>query len=256
MRLTTLVLSAFLLAGCAAKKLAVSNADTLLENQIEKRLPLYDAQKTALAKDVDKFLNDQKPFAREAIPLITDVELDVSQVDGQYEKLKTLYNKLALNFSRLMSKYMAPLDEKQQKDFSRLLKEENHKLSRSKTDERMEKLYDRFELMFGSVSSEQKKILESYKDYFWERHKLRVKRREKLHDRFDEIFKIDLSEAGRAEEFYKAFEDFQQNYPDNEKNKEIIKKIIPTLSLAQKEAFEERTEDMQEIIRYYLEASY
>lgn len=256
MNLFILILSAGMITGCAAKKLAVSNADTLIEHQIEKRLPLYDAQETALSKDVDKFLNEQKSFAREVIPLVTDIELNVSLVDTQYDKLKSLYNQLALNFAKLMSKYMALLDEKQQKEFSRKLKEENHKLARMDTEELIEKHHDRMELLFGSISDEQKKIIKSYKDTFWERHKIRSERRNSLHQRFDEISKIELSQEGKEKALYEAFEQYQFSYPDNEKNKEIIKKLVPTLSLTQKEVFEERTKDMQEIIRYYLEANY
>ena len=172
-----LLILSLLIFGCAAKQMTARNADILLELQIEKKLPLYSAQKQKLKKDVDAFLNQQKPFAKEAIPVITSIELDVNKVNDQYGYLNSLYLKLALNFSKFMSKYMAQLDEKQQQDFEKTLKEENQSLRYSKADDRIEKIEDRFETLFGTITKVQKKILESYKTYFEERHALRLSRR-------------------------------------------------------------------------------
>lgn len=256
MKLAPLLLLSCLTYSCTAKKMLAQNADILLENQIEKRLPLYSAQKMQLSKDVKKFLNDQKEFATEAIPVITSIELDVKQTDKQYDYLNSLYRKLALNFSKLMSQYMAPLDEKQQKDFEENLDGENRAISRSKAEDRMEKIHERFETMFGTISDRQKKILDDQREYFEERHKLRLSRREKLHDKFKAIYKMDLSPESRAKYFYEAFAEYQNAYPESAKNKEIIKLIIPTLSKEQKEVFEDKTNDLKDILNFYLEAHY
>jgi hypothetical protein len=256
MKMLVWALMLFLGFGCAAKKMAVTNADFLLEAQIEKRLPLYAEQKEKLSKDVDLFLNQQKDFAKEVIPHITDIELDVKKVDPQYQHLKEIYKKLSLAFAKLMSKYMAILDEKQQKDFLRVLKEENHQMGRVKSNEQMTKLYDRLEILFGSLTEKQRTILRDHKTYLFERHQLRLERREKLHQRFREIYQMDLSKDSLADSFYTAFEEFQKAYPDDPRNREIIKAIIPTLTTSQKETFEERMKDLRELLGYFLEASY
>lgn len=256
MKLAPLIITAIIGYSCAAKKMAAQNADVLIQNQIEKKIPLYSAQKATLSKDIDKFLNDQKPFAKEVIPVINSIELDASKVDSQYDHLNSLYRRLALNFSKLMSKYMAPLDEKQQKDFSKNLKEDNQKIARQKGDEQIEKIEERFERLFGTISDKQKKIFEDEQKYLEERQALRLKRREQLHTKFEEIYKMDLSQDARAKYFLDAFTNYQNTYPDSPKNKEIIKAIIPTLSKEQKEVFEEKTNDLKEIIGFYLETDY
>lgn len=256
MKITALALTSFLAMACAAKKLAATNADFLLENQIEKRLPLYAAQEEQLAKDVDKFLNEQKTFAKDVIPVVTDIELEVGKVDSQYEILKGLYQRLSLNFSKLISKHMAPLDDKQQKDFARILKEENHKLTQLKSNEQMNRIYDRFQMIFGTMSEQQQGILKAQKKYLYQRHLLRVERRQKLHQRFMEIYQMDMSKDSLAQAFYEAFAEYQKNYPDDEKNKEIIKLILPTLSNAQKKHFKDHTKDLREILGHYLESDY
>lgn len=256
MKLSYLLILSIIAMGCAAKKMTAQNADILLELQIEKRLPLYASQKKQLKLDVDSFLNEQKPFAKEIIPVITSIEMDVNKVEEQYGYLQALYMKLALNFSKLMSKYMARLDDKQQIDFEKKLQEENQSLKYSKSDDRLEKIHDRFETMFGTISDNQKNILKGFKKYFEERHALRLSRRQKLHERFKEIYKMDISEKSRSNYFYEAFAEYQNSYPETTKNIEIIKSIIPTLSKDQKEVFEVKTNDLKEILNYYLEAHY
>ncbi len=256
MQATHICLLFILSSACTAKKIAVKNADLLLEHQIEKHLPLYSAQRKLLSHDVNEFLNEQKPFAKEAIPVITSMELDVNKVDEQYSYLHSLYVKLALNFSKLMSKYIAPLDQIQQKEFENSLKAENESLKYSKADDRLEKIEDRFESFFGTISDKQRKIIKEQKQYIEERHKIRLARRKELHKKFLEIYKLDLSEKSRADYFYEAFAEYQRSYPEGGKNIEILKKVIPTLSASQKEVFEDKTNDIKDILNYYLETHY
>lgn len=257
MRHFLLLLIALILGhGCAAKRLTARNADVLLELQIEKRLPLYYAQKTLLKKDVDRFLNEQKLYTKEAVSIISSIALDINQVDVQYNQLSALYQKLALNFSKLMSKYMAQLDDKQQKEFEITVKRENQTLELSKSDKRLEMAHDRFETVFGTISDKQKEILQKDEKYFEERHKFKLNRRQKLQAKFSEIYRMDISLQSRSQYFYEAFSDYLHNYPEADKDKEIIKRIIPTLSKSQKDAFEDRTNDLKDIINYYLEVHY
>lgn len=236
--------------------MAAQNIDLLIENQIEKRLPLYSAQKTALAKDVDKFLAEQKKFAHEAMPAIKSVELDANKIDRQYDHLDQIYRKLALNFSKLMSKYMAQLDGKQQKEFASNLKAENTTLARQSAEKRMEKIHERFETVLGTISDKQKAILIDQRANLDARHFTRLKRREALHAKFLEIYKLDLSPEARTKYFVEAFSDYQNSYPEAEKNKEILKLIVPTLSPEQKVELKKKSNDLQEIIGYYLETDY
>lgn len=256
MKILPLILTAFLAFSCAAKKIAAKNADVIIENQIKKRIPLYPTQKSILSKDVDKFLNDQKEFAKKALPTINSVELDVEKVDQQYDTLNILYQNLSQNFSALMSKYMGILDDKQQKELMENLKEENKKMAETSGNERMKKIYERFETLFGSMSDEQKKFLKGQKSYLDERNDIRLKRRENLHAQFKKIYEMDIPKESLSDHFQKAFNDYQDSYPSNSKNKEIIKSIIPTLSKEQKKHFKEKTQDLNEILGYYLDTAY
>jgi hypothetical protein len=250
------VLATMLGTGCAAKKMVAENADFMLESQIQKRLPLYSAQKVSLSKDIDHFLNEQKPIIKEALPVISNVELNVNKVDDQYFYLKRLYDKLAYNFSELMSNHMSRMDQKQQKDFLAVLTKENKKISEIRTAEIMEKVHDRFETLFGKETEEQKKILNSFKPHFKERNQERLIRRKELHQKFQEIYAKDLTKESRATLFLDAFKEYQQKAVDTESQLSLIKQILPTLDDKQKKIFNGRVQELKEILAYFIEAAY
>jgi hypothetical protein len=249
----------FILAvgGCAAKKLVVNNADTLLQHQITKRLPLYTAQRSELTDDISKFLNKHKPLAQKALPVIDAVDLKEPQkVEEHYQELSHFYDKVSLNFSELLSKHMGQLDPKQQKDFFKTLDQENRDLKRKDPSDRMEKVQDRFETFFGSITENQRQALTELKTYFEERNKERIKRREELHGKFKEIFARDISAESRKNLFMDAFKEYQAKSVDHKKNIQMIKELLPSISKKQREFFKKRTEEVKEILKYFLDASY
>lgn len=256
MKIAPLFLITVLTYGCAGKKLVAKNADLLVELQIEKRLPLYSSQKDQLTKDVKGFLNNQKPLTKKSLPIISKIELDPEKVDEQYDTLNGLYQELALQFSKLMAKYMAILDSKQQKEFKENLEGENRVLKRMNSDDQVEKTQERIESLFGTITDKQMELIKKQRSYFEGTHKLRVSRRELLHEEFFKIYKMDLSDESRAASFYEAFANYQKNYPENPKNKELIKNILLTLNADQKAVFKNKIKELKEIINYYLETSY
>lgn len=243
--------------SCAAKKLVVNNADTLLEHQITKRLPLYSKQKKALAEDVTQFLKAQKPRAREVLPVIDKININnPDEIDDHYLVLAKNYDQIALDFSRILSKHMAKLDSKQQKDFFKTLAQENRELKKKDPEERTEKIQERFENFFGSINEKQKQKLTDLHDHFEARNKERILRRIELHAEFERIFENDLSPESRQDLFVKSYAEYQKKSIDHKKNIELIKAILPTVSEKQKEFFKSRTREVKEILKYFLEASY
>jgi hypothetical protein len=251
------IVCALSVSGCAAKKLVINNADTLLQHQITKRLPLYTDQRSELSKDISKFLNDHKSVAQKVLPFIDAVDLKEPQKVGEhYQELSKFYDKVSLNFSELLSKHMSGLDSKQQKDFFKTLDQENRDLKRKDDSDRTEKIQERFETFFGSINENQRQTLTDLKNYFEERNKQRIKRREELHGEFREIFARDASAETRQDLFMEAFKEYQTKSVDHKKNVEVIKTLLPSVSSQQREFFKKKTEEVKEILKYFLDASY
>lgn len=195
MRLMIFVLGIFL-SGCAAKKLAVNNADSLISYQVTKRLPLYSEQKEKLDKDIEAFLIKSKLVASDMLPVIDSLNLSsVENLPNQYNKFESFYSKLAFDFAELMSSHLATLDKKQQKDFFETLDDENRKLLNKEKEDRVDDIEDRFDTFLGSVNGPQKQLIREYSDYFHCRAKERLDRRITLHEKFREIFKTESSPA-------------------------------------------------------------
>jgi len=242
--------------GCAAKKLIVMNADTLLEHQIEKKIPLTTVEKSQLSKDIDVFLNTHKKTAAELITLSKSLELDKDQVEANYEKLNNIYRKVALDFSKIISHSLSSLNSKQQNEFFENLKKEDHKTAKVPLDEIIEKTLDRFEWIFGTISEEQKSILMGDKGEVVRRHQAHLKRREAFHQRLHEIFQQNATSIDREKVFNDSFTDLLDQYPDADKNKQILTLLVKSLGAEQKKHFQEKLQDLRELLSFYIETDF
>lgn len=258
MKMMFMLMFIVLFTGCAAKQLAVENADTLISHQITKRLPLYSKQKDKLNRDIDKFLNDSKPLAQEILPVIDDIDLKNEEaVSEKYKKLEAYFMDISKKFSAMMSSHIAKLDSKQQKDFFNVLDDENRELLKREKEDRIDSIEERFEMFFGSIKGEQKQLIREYADYFHDRAKAKLDRRIKLHQEFRNIFKAEeLSENGREKLIQDAFIEYQNDTLKGNKNLEILKKVLPTISKKQREHFRGQTREVKELLKYFLSVDY
>lgn len=257
MRMTAMFLIAILAYGCAAKKMAVDNADTLISYQITKRIPLYSAQKDELGKDIDQFLNNTKPITKEIVPVIDEISLEnLEKTDRQYKKLEDFYRRIASDFSKLMSKYLTKLDYKQQKEFFDNVESENKKIAKQEKDDRLEDIEERMEKFFGVVNDKQKQIIADYGDYFMEQSASRLERRKQLQTKFRNIFTQDASPSAKQELFHVAFEKYQDEVLSTNKNQEILKKLIPTITKPQRDHFKREAKEIKDILVYFIQVNY
>lgn len=258
MKYLYLLLLSSLLTSCGAKKIAVQNADLLVEHQIKKRLPLSSNQKDALAKDVDAYLNQSKKEVQELIPIIDSLNIENPGPLGErYNKVEEIYRKLADGAATLTSTHMAKLDKKQQETFFETLRKEDRKLEEKTPSKRKAELLERVQKLLGELKPEQESILASYQeDYFNQRHIERLKRRQVLRERFQEIYRSEGSEETRKAAFYKAFKEYQQKSLENTKTLEIIEKFVPTISAEQKTVLRNHVRELKEIANYFLSTEY
>ncbi len=257
MKFTLLMLIALFFCGCAAKKLAVENADTLISYQVNKRLPLYSAQEEELSKDIDKFLNETKPKAQEILPVIDELNLsDPTKLDAEYLKIETFYKTLSKDFSDLMAKYLAKLDKKQQKEIFETLDDENREILKREKEDRIDDIESRFETFLGTINSAQKQLVREYADYFHTRSKMRLDKRVELHQSLKSIYSQDVSEDSRNTQMKEAMAKYQSETMAKNKNLEILKKIIPTLSSKQREHFRQEAQEVKDVLRYFISVDY
>lgn len=257
MKLIVLILIALLAYGCAAKKLAVENADGLISYQVKKRIPLYSAQKEELEKDIDQFLNQARPKAQEILPIIDELNLkETTRLDSQYAKLEAFFITLSRDFSALTSKYLAKLDVKQQKDLFETLDDENREILKREKEDRIDRIEDRFETFLGSINSAQKQLVREYADYFNTRAQKRLDRRIKLHQELRAIYDQDISEKSRFNLIQDSMVKYQEESLKGNKNLEMLKKIVPTLTRVQREYFRKEAQEVKDLLRYFNSIDY
>lgn len=243
--------------GCAAKKLALENADTLIEYQITKRLPLYSTQKDELAKDVDSILNSTKSKVQEILPIIDELDFkNEEHFKDQYQKLEGFYRLRAKDFSVLTAKYLAKLDSKQQKKLFEKLDDENRDILEKEKEDRIDSVEDRFKSFLGSINSQQKQIVREYADYFHLRAKNRLDGRIKLHQDLKAVYNQDISESSKASLIQESLNKYQEESIVGNKNFEIMKKVVPTLEKKQREHFRKEAMEIKDLLKYFNTINY
>jgi len=228
------------------------NADYLLVNQIEKRLPLDSNQKKDLSKDIDKLLNDQKPTAKNLILFVEDLRPEVDDVNKNYDYVEGTYKKIAIDLSAILSKYLAQLNQKQQKEYENLFIKDQIKMRELSQEERIEKAFDRFELFFGSLTDTQKSFFKD--EEFRNKYLNYLKRRENLQEQIKTVFKEDPK--SREKLILEILHHYIHQYPDSERNKAFIKKILGSLSFDQKKHFQNKKNDFKEILNDFIQTDY
>lgn len=247
----------YLLAACGPKKVAVRYADTYIERQVEKRLPLYETQEAALSKDIDKFLNEHKENARSIIPMLDKIDFEnPSSLDEQYPKISEAYLEIAQNFSAILAKHMSNFDEKQTKDFLKKMRDENNEIFLRDKKERRGKIEARVRSFLGTLTDKQKQILKDHAGEFDQQVVIRSERRARLHTEFKNILEQEMSASGKEKMIYDAFIAYQKEALTGRKNLEIAKEFIPTLTKIQKTNFKTKIMEMQEILNYFIETVY
>ncbi len=232
-------------------------ADTYIETQVEKRLPLYDSQEEALSKDIDKFLNDHKERVRSIIPIFDKVSLEnPATLDEQYPKLAAAYLEIATDFSQIIAKHMSVFDKKQTKEFLKKMREENNEVFLRDKEDRKEKTEERVEKLLGSLTKEQKKILKDNAKNFDDQVVARSERRSKLHTNLKNILEQEVSSGSKEKMILETFIAYQKEALANTKNLEIAKVFLPTLLPEQKKHLRTRMAELEEIVSYFLETAY
>jgi hypothetical protein len=253
MRVPSLLLVTILSFGCAAKKIAVNNADSLLSYQITKRIPLNTAQKNQLDEDLTQFLKKKQEEAQDILPFVDQITLNEADLEKNYQRVEELYRKIAQDFSHLISRHMAQLKLEGQREFFDNLRTENKDLKKKGSSERLKTVQERFEHFLGPLTEKQADLLKSYRPYYLKRSAEHLKRREALEDRLKLIYKEGSDLEHR---FNQAFADYQNSSLQESKNLEILKKFIPTMTKNQKERFRRKLQEIKDLLQHFIKVDY
>lgn len=243
--------------SCTAKKLVVKNSDSLIQYQVTKRIPLYASQKKQLSIDIKKFLNTHKKEANELKDSLDLVKIgDQSNFITFYQESETIYRKLAADFSYILSKQLAQLDKKQQLGFIQNIYSENKKILNKSTKEKVEETQERFSKFFGSITPNQKTIIESFSTDLTESKNMIIMRREDLAKRLLSIYGSENSTETKIKSIHEVLKSHIDSYLNSNKNFEMAKSILPTLDQPQKDNVKMKAEEIKEIINYYIQTEY
>ena len=129
LKMVLLLMVIFSVFGCAAKKMAIDNADSLITYQAAKDLPLTSSQKDEFKKNVKLFLNGLKPLARNFQEVLNKFDpANTETLDSTYDELEKGYVKIARDFSKIIAHSMAGFDKNQQLKYLEIQKAKTSKI--------------------------------------------------------------------------------------------------------------------------------
>lgn len=242
-----------LISSCAAKKLAVRQADNLIQYQIEKKIPLYTAQKEKLGRDIDKILLELKPEIKKLIPLLKEMPIESPEkVEGHYVIVDQIYQRIETDFTALLATHISSLDKKQQRDFLKTMENDTKEIE-DRSETRKKETFERnLKMLLGSVTEKQKDILKSYDAYFQKRATSRINGRKNLETNIAKIFEAEMN----REAILQAFKEYQAERKKDLQITTILKDFIPTLTAEQKVHLKEKFEEAETLIMEFLKTSY
>lgn len=243
--------------GCAAKKMAIDNAETLITYQIGKDLPLSKPQKNELNKDVISFLNGLKPLSTKLQDVLQKFNpADLETIDSTYQELEKSYLIIAQDFSKILARSMADFNQTQQNEYLEIQKKKASKIKKNKPSERLKKSKERLEHFLGHVTEEQQNLLAGQNAYFEERALSRIERRGKLQEQFKEIFSKDITSTEKEKLIFEAFVNYQKESLAGNKNLEMLKVLLPTLKEDQIKHLNSKKNEIIDLLKYFNKKEY
>ncbi|HXH29281.1 MAG TPA: hypothetical protein VNJ01_00585 [Bacteriovoracaceae bacterium] len=258
MKLSSLILASVLSTGCIAKKMAVSNADSLLAHQVNKKLQLKDKEFDLLKKDIAGFLNQSKPKVKNLTAIIGAIDLEMPQrLPDDYAALEGFYKEIANEFTdEVLVERIARLDGDQQKQLLETVQNENKKIMKQTPGERVEGVTKRFNMLFDEIEKPQRDILNSQQDYFMSQAKARLERRTRLQESLKNLFSEKLETADKENRLKVLMRQHQAEAIKGNKTLEILQAIVPTLTSAQKKAFKKNAKEIIGLLEHLSKTKY
>ncbi|XGC79794.1 DUF6279 family lipoprotein [Bdellovibrio bacteriovorus] len=243
-----LSLSLLTLPACSRLDLAFNWADTYIVSKVDDYFDLTSAQSKELKKSLQK---DFKKVSSKVLPKIIDDAkkleqrlqnnvIDESSIENLFTLGQDVFEDFYSQFSSTAVGFIATTDKAQLEHFKKAFyekqKEEKEKLADLKEyhEDQKDKYHKYFKMFLGSLSAEQKALIDDHLRHSPYPKALKLKNKEAV---FNAFFKAVQQSPAKAQEFVTQFTQKPQSYnlPDYQvalKNyNDSLKKLIVAMAL-------------------------
>lgn len=257
-----LFLLSLLMTSCSVATLVIGKLDYFITKEISTTLDLYYRQNEQLEKDVEKWLNHLQPVAEQFLTKFKTYQRKVKaddinkvMIEKEAKDIITLYKQVVRSIAPILGKYMATLNEAQQKHLFKKIEEKTKDFAERVEKKKIKHSYERYQNYFGKLTNEQKQLFKDKKEYFFSN------RQERLDLRYD--FAEKLRKAFRqkkdADAFSKLIEDYLTSGLKSKNiqvHTSILFKFLQGLTSSQKEKFDEKMDLFIKVTQKFLETTY
>lgn len=246
------------LSGCGFQNFFIRNIDYYISSKITGKLHLYSKQEDQLDKDITVFLNQQKEHAKQLITIVTDTDI-TNSITRNLIEVRKYYYLIARDLSRIISKNMEQLDQNQITEFLNNIRKENQDLENEIAEFDLQKSYKFLNNFIGSLTDEQRKLVEEYRDYLKMRQVERHKKRIATYAKIAEIYQSKQNIQLQFNQLFDSLNDPEKAKTpslNDQKIYELVDKVRLSLTDKQKKYFNEKKQEVLEMLKYFISYKY
>lgn len=253
-----LLILVFALSSCGFQNFFIRNIDYFISSKITGKLHLYSKQEDQLDKDITVFLNQQKEQAKNLVTIVNDTDI-ANPITRNLIEIRKYYYLIAKDLSKIISKNMEQLDEKQISEFLNNIRKENQDLENEIAEFDLKKSYKFLNNFIGSLTDEQRKLAEEYRDYLKMRQVERHKKRIAAYAKIAEIYQSKQNIQLQFNQLFDSLNDPEKaKAPSSNDQKiyELVDKIRLSLNEKQKKHFNDKKKEVLEMLKYFISYQY
>ncbi|WP_163831097.1 hypothetical protein [Spartinivicinus ruber] len=148
-----------LLASCSLQSFFIRNLPSLFADRIADTLSLNASQEEALSQDIEKMLTREKHRVVKLKTYLNEIKVKEFEAGQVHQFIAENYLELAKQVNVLLAKYMLLLDESQKLEMYANFAEENNEIKERIEDYDIDNVYDKFTFFVGSLTDEQKLMI-------------------------------------------------------------------------------------------------
>lgn len=167
----------FLCISCSLKSIVIPNITYLVSDHIGGKYDFYYSQEKVFKKSLDQLIRDKKEPLNTLADHLKSIDIKEYDLKADLKNFASLYFSFASEINKILAKPISEFNPGQQKEFFKVLENDNETiLNRSRRD-RTDEIAKRFEFFFDKLSSKQYELIKKNIAIFQSINKTRLSNR-------------------------------------------------------------------------------
>lgn len=235
MKVFYLILLGLIATSCVIEDYIISQMDFYLAKRTRNSIHLPYKYQDLIRKDIKEFIKSHKGEEKLLIKELNRIDFQNVNLNPTVDLLNEQYYKIAVDYSKILAKYMTVISKSEQESFFRDENEKNLEIKEQMEDQDFNRYLRRYRFFFGELTQEQVKLVESKIKFMRERSSIRLRRRKGLQSKLQTIFSQELDKSEKEKQIHDVFVKYNDYFKSSDAERmrrQIIKNVEKIISIA------------------------